>query len=147
MNTHTDGHIRARHTGQLGLLSPSYILFSQTPLYTVVLPHPHPHRFCLHPPPPPITLACSPCFFTFPWLFFALGGHTQVLHLAHLDLSSPLPGPRPHCSLIPLPPSSSHNPSLPDTLTHLLSPLPHPTSSQPVSFLLSTTHAPTPAPS
>lgn len=37
-----------------------------------------------------VTLACSPCFFTCPWLIYTLQGHTHVLHLAHLlSLFSP----------------------------------------------------------
>ena len=42
------------------------------------------------PSPAPVTLACSPCFFTCPWLIYTLQARTQVLHLAHLlSLLSP----------------------------------------------------------
>ena len=98
-HTHTGPSRGQAHGGTAGPApSLTHSLHPDTLVHTGVCPT-HTHTLTdsvpIHwaPSPTLVTLACSPCFFACPWLIYTLQGHTHVLHLAHLYLSSPLPGP------------------------------------------------------
>lgn len=107
--------------GQLGLLSPSHILFSQTPLsmlstYSISLPPPDTVPFHRAPSLTLVTLAHCPASSHAPGSF-TLRDHTPVLCLVHLHLSS-------LSSWTPLP----SNPTSSSSLTFL--------TAAPLTFLL-----------